>query len=459
MCAERLIAAKIAACILVLSPLPQARAQTRASLLDDAGRSAVIDTAAKALRDRYVYPAVGERAAAAIEAELRAGSYDEITDPEAFARRLTTDVQKIAHDKHLYVTAPSIGEARRGAGQSAPPPQPLSEGGVIRADRLAGNIGYLELFAFSPLDMFKPPVGHAMGALAGERALIIDVRQNVGGDPASVDDLLSYFLGTVPVEIGRSVSRTPGMRTFTTQEYWINTKPAVSFVGKPVFVLTSAGTFSGGEAFAYDMQKLRLGTLVGETTAGAANVTSSVPLARGFEISVPYARGSGATWEGAGVKPDIVAPSANALKVALQRLGLKPASGDIGALSQARVFTPRSTPTRGGEAAIRQMIAEIRRDDPRYDRMNEVMAKALRERLPTLHKMLTSLGAIKSIRFAEINWMYGDIYSVKFANGSVYWAIALDPRGKIVMWEVRPVGQIVPRESRREIVRKDLRNQ
>lgn len=447
MCTERFIAAKIVAGILALSPFAQAGAQTPISPLDDVGRRAVIDTAAKALRDRYVYPAVGERAAAAIEAELRAGSYNKVTDPEAFAKRLTTDVQKVAHDKHLYVSAP-IGEARPGTGQAALPPQPLSEGGVIRADRLADNVGYIELFAFSPLDMFKPPVGHAMAALAGERALIIDVRRNVGGDPESVDYLLSYFLGAVPVEIGRSVSRTPGTRTFTAQEYWIHTKPAVSFVGKPVVVLTSSGTFSGGEAFAYGMKKLKLGTLVGEPTAGAANLTSSVPIARGFEISVPYARGSGATWEGAGVKPDILTPSADALKVALQRLGLKPASGDIGALSRARVFTPRSTPAPGSEAAVREMIAEIRRGDPRYDRMNEVMAKALRERLATLHKMLASLGAIKSIRFAEINWMYGDIYSVKFANGSVYWAIALDPKGKIVMWEVRPVGQVAPKGAR-----------
>jgi C-terminal processing protease CtpA/Prc len=31
-----------------------------------------------------------------------------------------------------------------------------------------------------------------------------------------------------------------------------------------VFVLTSDGTFSGGEEFAYDMQVMRLATVVGE---------------------------------------------------------------------------------------------------------------------------------------------------------------------------------------------------
>lgn len=239
------IAAILAACLSVLFAVGQASAQTAAPQLDDIGRRAVIDAAAKALRDRYVYPDVGERAAAAIETACRTGSYDKIADPDAFAKRITIDLEKVAHDKHLYVRPP-FDRASRQTGQSAPPPQPLSEGGVIRADRLADNTGYIEVFAFSPLGMFEAPVARAMAALADERALIIDVRHNVGGDPESVDHLLSYFLGTVPVEIGRSVSRTPGTRTFTTQEYWIKTKPAVSFSGKPVFVLTSSGTFSGG---------------------------------------------------------------------------------------------------------------------------------------------------------------------------------------------------------------------
>lgn len=108
------------------------------------------------------------------------------------------------------------------------------------------------------------------------------------------------------------------------------------------------------------------------------------------------------------------------------------------ALSQARVFTPRSTPAPGGEAAIRRMIQEIERGTPDYARLNDAMAGALRTRLPALHETLMSLGPIESVTFAEKNWIYGDIYIVKFAKGSLAWAIALDPNDKIVMWEARP---------------------
>src|SRR5690349_2068673 len=65
--------------------------------LDAAGRSAVVAATAGALRERYVYPDVGKRAAEAIEAALAAGQYDEIAQPWAFAERLTADLAAVAH--------------------------------------------------------------------------------------------------------------------------------------------------------------------------------------------------------------------------------------------------------------------------------------------------------------------------------------------------------------------------
>ena len=85
--------------------------------LDAAGRTAVVSAAADALRQRYVYPDVGRRAAEAIEAALAAGKYDEIVQPWAFAERLTADLQEVAHDKHMRVTA--RGRSRPAAARAA----------------------------------------------------------------------------------------------------------------------------------------------------------------------------------------------------------------------------------------------------------------------------------------------------------------------------------------------------
>ena len=136
-------------------------AQGAPSISVDGGRHEMIEAAAKALRDRLVYPDVGERAAAAIETALAAGRYDAIEDPAVLASRLTIDLEMVAHDKHLYVSPP-VGQPSGVVADGAPPARPLSEGGVTRADRLAGDIGYIEIFAFSPLGMFEAPLDRAM---------------------------------------------------------------------------------------------------------------------------------------------------------------------------------------------------------------------------------------------------------------------------------------------------------
>lgn len=82
-----------------------AHAQPGPVTLDDAARREAVETTARILRDRYVFPDVGEQAAQALEAALAEGSYDELSNYQAFAARLTDDMRAIAHDKHLRVTA------------------------------------------------------------------------------------------------------------------------------------------------------------------------------------------------------------------------------------------------------------------------------------------------------------------------------------------------------------------
>jgi hypothetical protein len=116
--------------------------------LDAAGRIAVVEAAADALRQRYVYPDVGRRAGEAIEAALAAGKYDEIVEPWAFAERLTADLQAVANDKHMRVSARGPAPVPPSATSGPPPgPPPRSEAGIARADRLPGNIGYIEVVA------------------------------------------------------------------------------------------------------------------------------------------------------------------------------------------------------------------------------------------------------------------------------------------------------------------------
>lgn len=404
------------------------------STLNADSRRAAIESAAAAFRSRYVSPEVGERAAAAIEKALANGDYDSLTEPQAFAAKLTADLRAVTEDKHVEV----FGGGPPGGAPTAPPPR--SEGGVARADRLAGNIGYIELVSLGPPALFNQALDRAMAALKDTTALVLDARAAQGGVALSVSYVDSYFLsGEEPVHLSDIVARNPGTDTFRTDEFW--SLPTPFSYAKPLYILTSSRTLSAGEAFAYNLQALKRATLVGETTSGAANAAGMQPLAPGLLMMLSGARTqnavTGTNWEGVGVKPDVATSSADALKVALERLGQSPAARDVDALSELRVFTPRTTPQPGAEAAVRRMSDENLRGEPNYDRLSPELGQATRAQLEGLKRLFAELGPVESVKFLEVNPQGADTYEVQHANGVLQWSILLGPDGKTVMAGVR----------------------
>jgi Peptidase family S41 len=106
-----------------------------------------------------------------------------------------------------------------------------------------------------------------------------------------------------------------------TRQYWsMPYVPGSRYLDKPVYLLTSHETFSGGEDFCYTLQALGRAKLIGETTGGGAHPTGMRPLSPTMAISVPFARSvnpvTGTNWEGTGVVPDVPAAAAEACDVA-----------------------------------------------------------------------------------------------------------------------------------------------
>lgn len=323
----------IVATLVACSTFTQAAAQG----LDQSSRSKIIAEVATALRTQYADPAVGSRAAATVEARLTSGAYDGLTSAEQLGRALTSDLANVAHDKHLRVLARSA---------PLPPdlaPPPANRGGIARVDLLKGDVGYLEVVQFPRIEAFAPALDSAMKALAGTKALIIDLRRNGGGSPGSVDYLVSYFTpGSEPLHLNDIIWRNPAAETFRTQQFFTVGTPE-KYLDRPVYLLTSHGTFSAGEECAYDFQTQRLATIVGEVTGGGANPSTMVRLGSELLMILPTGRAlnpvTNTNWEGRGVIPDVPAHSESALKVALWQLGVKVESGDVDHLSRERLFT------------------------------------------------------------------------------------------------------------------------
>jgi hypothetical protein len=401
-------------------------------------RKEVVTALANALRQRYIFPDVGEHAASRLEAALATGEYDNLSDPLSFAARLDADVNAIAHDKHLRV-----------ASMSGPPPGPPpgamglpnADAGVVRADRLAGDVGYVEVIGFPPMAAFKPAIDRAMTGLKGSKALIIDDRRNGGGDPASVSYLGSFLVPPgKPVHINDIVKRVANTTNFERTSMMSSPTP-VNFAGVPVYVLTSAMTFSGGEDFAYDVQALKVGKVVGEVTGGGANPTGPVILGNGLMAAIPWGRSENpvtkTNWEGRGVKPDVPVPAAEAFKTALERLG-QPAVAEIAAASKQQVFAPRTTPLPGTETAARTLLAGLSSGTPDYAAMSPDFAEVTRQQLPQLQNLFRPLGEMKGLQFIGPGLGGGDQYEASFAGGTLAVGILIAPDGKLAGAMIRP---------------------
>lgn len=301
--------------------------------IDSASRKAVVDEVAKVLDERYVSQDVAKKYGAHLQAKLAAGTFEAAATPGALASLLTQELQRVNADAHLRVFA-----AVPQGGPRVSPPAPADlpvpfvrqlpglPHGFRRVGVLEGNIGYLDLLMFVGEATGRDTAVAAMKFLGGVDALIVDLRDNGGGNPDLIRLISSYFFDK-PTHLN-SIYWREGNRT---QEFWTNETvdgPRLSDV--PIFVLTSQRTASGGEEFTYNLKTRQRALVIGEVTWGGANPGGVFPLPAGLRIFVPVGRAinpiTGTNWEGVGVAPDVRCDRARAFEIALQRAKIAAAS-------------------------------------------------------------------------------------------------------------------------------------
>ena len=289
--------------------------------LDAAAKKRVIDGAIEKLDANYVFPDVARQMAADVRQRLERGEYDSVSDGGTFARLLTEHFRAISNDRHLRVVF-QAGNGERGTG-NGPSAQGPRGCGFVTSEVQPGNIGYLKFNFFGPVDECGTAATEAMTKLADTDALIIDLRENGGGQPAMVAYISSYLF-----DQRTHLNDIWERRGNRTQEFWTRDVPGKKFGGaKPVYVLTARRTFSGAEEFSYNLKNLKRATIIGETTGGGAHPVSPHRLDAGFTIGVPFARAinpiTKTNWEGSGVAPDIRVAASDALETAKRMISEK----------------------------------------------------------------------------------------------------------------------------------------
>ncbi|MFZ0742863.1 MAG: S41 family peptidase [Terracidiphilus sp.] len=289
--------------------------------LDAVERQRVISGAIANLKQHYFDRDVAQKMADALLAHEKSGDDNAAADGEAFASLLTSQMRNASHDMHLVVeysqrplplgppvqTADSLARFRNAM---------LQQNCMIRkVEILPHDIGYLKLDFFPDTSVCGSALKAAMASLNRADALIFDLRDNTGGFPDSVSLIASYLFDHPEYMYGP--------RGAPTVDSWTRSPVAGNeLADKPVYVLTSASTWSGAEQFSYDLKMLKRATLVGETTRGGAHAGVFRRIDDHFGIGIPEEKAINpfgiADWEGVGVEPDVKANRADALERAVK---------------------------------------------------------------------------------------------------------------------------------------------
>ena len=268
----------------------------------------------KLLNNNYVFPEVASKIEKYLLTQMNDDAYDKVNNPISFGEALTKDLQQVSKDKHLRVNfnpenAKMLKDRKMILDENdekiVAEQMKYDNYGFYKVERLNGNIGYIDLRSFAPSKYSADIMASAINFISNTDAVIIDLRQNGGGDPTGVQMLCSYFFDTAKVHLNDLYFRPENK----TEQYWtLKELQGKRMPNADLYLLTSKFTFSGAEEFAYDLQCRKRATIVGETTGGGAHPGDIYYVDDNFVMFLPTGNAinpvTKTNWEGTGVKPD-----------------------------------------------------------------------------------------------------------------------------------------------------------
>lgn len=275
-----------------------------------------VDSLALFLKNNYVITEKADQLEKMLLDNQKKGVYNNISDPIALTGKLTQDIVGLTKDRHLsvnydperisYMTQQknNDGEAAKLYYKKIAQNQNY---GFKEIKILPGNIGYIKFDNFESYpEAFEIATG-AMAFVNSSKALILDLRDNGGGNSEMIQYLCSYFFDQPgPILINTFYYRPADIYTHS---YTLPYVSGAKFINKPIYILTSGRTFSAAEEFTYDLKNMKRAIIVGETTGGGAHPIDEFVLNENIYAVIATGKAinpiTKTNWEGVGVIPDI----------------------------------------------------------------------------------------------------------------------------------------------------------
>ncbi|CAJ1080592.1 retinol-binding protein 3 [Xyrichtys novacula] len=270
---------------------------------------AIIEGSAALITDNYAFESVGADVAEKLKGLLANGDYSMVVSKASLEAKLSADLKTLSGDKSLKTTSniPAL------------PPMDYSPEMYIElikvsfhTDILENNIGYLRFDMFGDFEEVKAIaqiiVEHVWNKVVNSDAMIIDLRNNVGGPTTAISGFCSYFFDAdKQIVLDKLYDRPSG----TTTELLTLSELTGERYGskKSLIILTSSATAGAAEEFVYIMKKLGRAMIVGETTSGGSHPPQIFSVGdTGLFLSIPTIHSdtsTGPAWEGVGITPHI----------------------------------------------------------------------------------------------------------------------------------------------------------
>ncbi len=286
----------------------------------------VVDSIAKFMAEKYVFPDKGKEMGDLVSKNLKEGKYENITNPQEFASQLSEDLLTINNDRHIgvmymperiaLIKKAEEDENNKELEELEKRRREFSNFNFKEIKILPGNVGYLKFNGFMDASVAGPTAIAAMNFLAHTDALIIDLTDNGGGSPSLIQLITTYFFEDSEHLNSFYIRDGDKMNQFWTLTY----VPGERMLETDLYVLTSSRTFSGAEEFTYNLKNMERATIVGETTGGGAHPVSSYIINDNFMVRVPFGKAvnpiTNTNWEGTGIYPHVNTTKDKAMETA-----------------------------------------------------------------------------------------------------------------------------------------------